>query len=72
MSKRNGRNEIPCFNYPGGCPRRKPACQDSCPEMIAAKAKNEARKKIEREKRYLDAAVTERVMKATGCKKKER
>lgn len=72
MSKRNGCNEIPCFNYPGGCPHRKPACQDSCPEMIAAKAQNDARKQIEREKRCFDNAFTERVMKATGIKAKER
>lgn len=72
MSVRNGRDKIPCFNYPGGCPRRKPGCQDRCEEMIAAKAQNDARKQIEREKRYFESAFTERVMKATGIKAKER
>ena len=72
MSMRNGRDKIPCFNYPGGCPRRKPGCQDHCEEMIAAKAQNDARKQIEREKRYFDNAITQRVMQATGCKKRER
>ena len=72
MNMRNGRDEIPCFNYPGGCPRRRPGCQDTCEEMIAAKAKNDARKQIEREKRYFDNAITQQVMRAPGTRKKER
>lgn len=72
MSIRNGRNKIPCFDYPGGCPRRKPGCQDHCEEMIASKAQNDARKQIEREKRCFDNAITQHVMNATGVKKKER
>ena len=72
MSVHNGRDKIPCFDYPGGCPRRKPGCQDRCEEMIAAKAQNDARKQVEREKRYFNNAITQHVMNAIGVKKKER
>lgn len=72
MREKNGRDEIPCFNYPGGCPRRRPACQDHCEEMIAARAKNEARKQKEREKRAFDNTMVKRVITATKCKVKER
>ena len=47
------RDKFPCNKFPGGiCPKRRPGCQDNCPDFIAAKAKNDSRKQMERTKRY--------------------
>ena len=47
------RDKFPCGKYPGGkCPKRQPGCQDKCPEFLEAKAVNDARKAVERAKRY--------------------
>ena len=49
------RDKYPCTDYPDGkCPKRHPACQDTCPEMAKAKAKADARKAIERTNRLRD------------------
>lgn len=49
------RDKFPCKD----CRKRYPACQDTCPEMIAAKQKNDERKALERRKRYEENAATE-------------
>lgn len=45
-----GRDKYPCY----GCLRRTLGCQDRCPDMRAAKEKNQARKAIERTMRTLE------------------
>lgn len=49
------RDKFPCKD----CKKRYPACQDTCPEMKAAKQKNDERKAIERRKREQENAPTE-------------
>lgn len=49
------RDKHPCY----GCEKRYPACQDKCPDMRAAKDKNNKRKAIERRKREQENAPTE-------------
>lgn len=52
------RDKFPCGKYPGGkCPKRQPGCQDKYPEFLDAKAANDARKAVERAKRYANNAV---------------
>ena len=42
------RDKYPCNDFPDGiCPDRKRASQDTCPKMLAAKAKAAARKELE-------------------------
>jgi hypothetical protein len=49
------RDKYPCNDFPDGkCPKRHPACQDTCPDMIAAKEKANARKEKERANRMKD------------------
>ena len=52
------RDKFPCNKFPDGiCPRRKPGCQDRCPEFLAAKSANDDRKAQERAKRYANNDV---------------
>lgn len=49
------RDKYPCNNFPDGkCPKRHPACQDTCPDMIAAKQQAQQRKERERANRMKD------------------
>ena len=48
--KWTSRDKYPCY----GCEKRTPGCQDRCPDMRAAKEKNEARKTVERAMRTLE------------------
>lgn len=52
------RDQYPCNKFPDGkCPRRHPACQDTCPDMIAAKQRAKQRKERERANRAKDDGV---------------
>lgn len=52
------RDQCPCNKFPDGkCPRRHPACQDTCPDMIAAKQQAKQRKERERANRAKDDGV---------------
>jgi hypothetical protein len=56
--KLSSRDKFPCNKFPDGiCPKRKPGCQDKCPDFLAAKAANDARKAVERAKRYANNDV---------------
>lgn len=64
MQRRFGRvpnrDKYPCVDFPDGkCPRRRPGCQNKCPEFLRAKAENDARKDIERKKRDATMDVCE-------------
>ena len=51
--KLSSRDKFPCNEFPDGiCPKRRPGCQDKCPDFLAAKAANDDRKAQERTKRY--------------------
>ena len=45
------RDTFPCYQNGAKCTKRHLGCQDTCPDFAKAKAKNDARKAIEREKR---------------------
>lgn len=53
------RDKFPCYVDGKHCEKRHPACQDTCPDMIAAKKLNDERKAIERRKREQENAPTE-------------
>ena len=53
------RDKYPCRDSGVDCKNRKPGCQDTCIEMLAAKISNESRKKIEHKKRDIDNGVNE-------------
>ena len=77
FGRMQNRDKFPCNEYPGGnCPRRKPGCHDSCEDFIRAKAENDARKQIERQKRHdrLDVSSykVDTFTKPTRTKHKER
>ena len=40
-------------------PKRHTACWDTCPDYIEDKAKEDKKKQAERERRYLDNAISE-------------
>ena len=62
------RDVIPCRENGVDCPDRHPGCQDTCERMKAAKAKNEARKAVEREKRRNEGMANEyAASKVTRC-----
>lgn len=52
----SSRDVFPCYVNGVECTKRKPGCQSNCPDYAKAKAKNDARKEIERRKR---AAITD-------------
>lgn len=66
------RDKYPCKE----CQKRYPACQDKCPDKLAADKVNNERKAIERQKRYAENAIDEykiaRNMAAARRKLKER
>ena len=73
----SSRDRFPCNQYPGGvCPKRSPACQDKCPEFIAAKDENTRRKAQEKAKRYAandyDKVKIDSVVKGSRKKLRER
>lgn len=54
----SSRDKFPCKVDGVDCKKRYPACQDTCPDMLAAKDKNQQRKTTEREKRSVDHGVS--------------
>ena len=58
-AKWTSRDIIPCWENGVDCTERHPGCQDTCERMKAAKAKNEARKAIEREVRKREGIANE-------------
>ena len=47
----SSRDKFPCYVNGVECTKRRPGCHDTCPDYARAKAKNDARKAIERQKR---------------------
>lgn len=70
------RDKYPCRKDGVDCTMRHPGCQDTCPDMLAAKIVNGSRKAIERKKRLDNVAVDEvkqkGVLAAKRMKKPER
>ena len=70
------RDKYPCYVDGKHCEKRHLACQDTCPDMLAAQKANNERKTVERQKRALENAPTEysieRQLKAQRKKLKER
>lgn len=62
------RDKFPCK----GCTNRHPACQDHCEEYRRAKAFNDARKAVEREKRTIIGAANEYTIKRAAAARRKK